>query len=247
MPLYLTIDRGNTEAKITLWDGTILVDSMICRDVTAAVLRDFIDGRDVVAAIYCTVARDSDRLPEALGEVVPRVLKLDHSMPLPIKIGYATPSTLGTDRIAAAAGAWCDRPGSPVLVVDAGTAVTYDYVGADGVFHGGNIAPGISMQLEALHRYTARLPRVPYPEHPLRDFGERYMGWDTHSAITLGALYGIVGAIDYYRRRLGADTRVVLGGGCAHTVAPLCTFPAEVDEHLASKGLNRILLYNENK
>lgn len=102
MPLYLTIDRGNTEAKITLWDGTILVDSMICRDVTAAVLRDFIDGRDVSAAIYCSVARDSDRLPSALGEVVPRVLRLDHSLPLPIKIGYATPSTLGADRIAAA-------------------------------------------------------------------------------------------------------------------------------------------------
>ena len=247
MSYYLTIDRGNTEAKISLWDDDQLIDSVINPEVTAALLADFVAHRTVRSAIYCSVAADGDSLSGLLATVAAKVLRLDWRLPLPVEIGYATPSTLGTDRIAAAAGAWCDRKGEPVLVVDAGTAVTFDYVDADGRFTGGNIAPGISMQLQALHDLTARLPRVPYPEHPIRDFGDRFLGTDTPSAITLGALYAIVGAIDYYRRRLPGQPRVVLGGGCAHTIYPLCDFPVEADEHLASKGLNRLLLYNENK
>ena len=247
MPLYLTIDRGNTEAKISLWCGEELVDSIINPCVTAGVLREFLGTRMVDAAIYCSVAADNDGVAEALDAVSPRVLCLRHGLPLPIEIGYSTPETLGADRVASAVGAWSDRKGTPVLVVDAGTAVTYDYVTADGVFTGGNIAPGISMQLESLHRFTARLPRVPFPEDPVQRYGDRFMGDDTPSAISLGALYGVVGAIAWYRSKLPAGVRVVLGGGCAHVLAPLCDFRVEVDNHLASKGLNRILLYNENK
>ena len=72
------------------------------------------------------------------------------------------------------------------------------------------------------------------------------MGKNTADAIALGSVYSVVASISYYRSRLPEGTVVVLGGGCGHHLASLCDFEAHVDEHLASRGLNRILLYNEN-
>ncbi len=131
-----------------------------------------------------------------------------------------------------------------MLVVDAGTAVTYDVVSADGHFRGGNIAPGMRMRLDALHRFTKRLPQVEVPRELKYD---TFMGYDTTSAMILGAIYGIVGAISYYRARLGNDTLVVMTGGWANQLSGLCDFEIVVEPDLASKGLNRILLYNETK
>jgi type III pantothenate kinase len=101
----------------------------------------------------------------------------------------------------------------------------------------------MNMRLEALHRFTARLPRVEVPrELPTDDF----LGHDTTSAMTLGAIYGIVGSISYYKNRLPEGTKVVMTGGWAQELSRLCDFDITVDPHLVSKGLNRILIYNEN-
>uniref|UniRef100_UPI00272CC54B type III pantothenate kinase n=1 Tax=uncultured Duncaniella sp. TaxID=2768039 RepID=UPI00272CC54B len=170
--------------------------------------------------------------------------EVSHDMPMPLKIDYATPHTLGEDRIAAAVGAWSLFPGENSLVVDMGTAVTYDVVTADGHYAGGNIAPGISMELRALHEFTARLPLVPFPEE-MPSLCRELFGRDTREAIALGAVNSVVASIYYYRSRLPKDTVVVLGGGCGHHLASVCDFETRVDEHLVSKGLNRILLYNE--
>ena len=135
-------------------------------------------------------------------------------------------------------------PDTDLLVVDAGTAVTYDAVTADGRFIGGNIAPGMRMRLDALHRYTARLPQVEVPREIKYD---RFLGYDTASAMILGAVYGIVGAISYYHAHLPKGTKVVMTGGWAKELSGLCDFDVAVDPNLVSKGLNRILLYNEDK
>jgi type III pantothenate kinase len=162
-------------------------------------------------------------------------------MPMPLKIDYATPHTLGEDRIAAAVGAWSLFPGENSLVVDMGTAVTYDLVSADGHFKGGNIAPGIGMRLRSLHSFTARLPEVGgYGDTPL-------LGTDTATAMRAGAVRGVVGEIAYYRAMLPVDTRIVLTGGWAHRVNEFLDFEATIDPCLVTKGLLSILLYNENK
>ena len=87
-------------------------------------------------------------------------MQFDHSSHIPIQIGYATPHTLGLDRIAAVVGALMQQPGVPVLIVDAGTCVTYDLLTADGTFVGGNIAPGIRLRLLAMHEHTGKLPHI---------------------------------------------------------------------------------------
>jgi len=246
MSLNLTIDQGNTAAKLALWDGDRLMDLLISPTLTPDEIERFVgSGRKVDAAIYCSVASRGQEVMEWMRAHIRRVMRLTDRTPLPIVIDYATPHTLGADRVAASVGAWTIMPGRPLLVVDAGTAVTYDAVSADGHFLGGNIAPGMSMRLEALHRFTARLPRVKVPWHI--DYGNRFMGDDTSSAMILGAVYGIVGAVAYYRSHLPEDTQVVMTGGWASEIGRLCDFDVTVDADLVTRGLNRILLYNENK
>ena len=245
MAYNLTIDQGNTAAKIAIWKGTELVDLSIHSSLTEGVLAECTGHYGTIdCAIFCSVARSASRIDSMLRRFANRVIHISSDMPLPITIGYGTPGTLGEDRIAASVGAWSLFPGHDILVVDAGTAVTYDYVTASGHFAGGNIAPGISMRLEALHRFTARLPRLEAPRH-IDD--KAVFGNDTASAMILGAVYGIVGSVAWYRSKLPEGTRVVMTGGWARELSKLCDFEVEVDPDLASKGLNRILLYNEDK
>ncbi len=211
--------------------------------LTPAKVAAFAGERTIDGAIYCSVAREDVVIMRHLRHNTRKAMRLNPDTPIPIRVAYRTPSTLGAGRVAAAVGAWSDFKGRPILVVDAGTAVTCDYVDPDGVYQGGNIAPGISMQLRALHEFTARLPLVPFPEDMPR-LCTSLMGRDTREAIALGVVQSVLAQIDYYRKRLPEGTVTVLGGGCGHHLASVCDFEATVDEHLVSKGLNRILLYN---
>ena len=245
MAYNLTIDQGNTAAKIAVWKGSQLVDLSIHPALTDKVLAECIAPYSPIeSAIFCSVAKAASRIDSMLRGHVCHVTHISSGMPLPLVIEYGTPGTLGEDRIAAAVGAWSLFPGADLLVVDAGTAVTYDYVTASGRFAGGNIAPGISMRLEALHRFTARLPRL---EAPRNIDTTSIFGHDTASAMILGAAYGIVGSVAWYRSKLPPGTRVVMTGGWARELSRLCDFEVEVDPDLVSKGLNSILLYNEDK
>lgn len=245
MAHYLTIDQGNSEAKIALWKDTELEDTVIEDRLTPSSVEAFVAKRRLAGAIYCSVVQNNGPVINKLSHLARCVYRLSPQTPVPITIDYSNPQTLGADRIASAVGAWSDYRGRNILVIDAGTAVTYDFVDSTGTFRGGNIAPGITMELKALNQFTARLPLVPFPEQ-MSSLKDRLMGHDTAEAITLGAVYSVIASIGYYRSRLPEDTVVVLGGGCAHHLAALCDFDVKVDEHLASKGLNRILLYNEN-
>lgn len=163
---------------------------------------------------------------------------LDERLPMPLAIDYATPSTLGHDRIAAAVGALTLAPGRDCLVVDAGTAVTYDYVTADAHFKGGNIAPGLSLRFQALASHCVQLPRV--------DVGGDIptVGYDTPTAIRSGVVLGLVAEIEMLARRLGSPA-IVLTGGDSPLVADRISDNVIVDNDLVAKGLNRILEYNE--
>lgn len=245
MSLYLTIDQGNSAAKLGIWRDSEVIELVIEEHLTALAMTRFVKpyGR-VDGVMYCSVAERGRQIVDVARTFSSRVMKLTSDTPVPIAIDYRTPETLGADRVAAAVGAWAMFGGERLLVVDAGTAVTYDAVSTDGHFLGGNIAPGMRMRLEALHRYTARLPKLAVPRVLNCD---TFLGNDTRSAMIRGAVYGIVGAISYYRHRLGDDTRVVMTGGWARELSGLCDFEVSVEPDLVSKGLNRILQYNENK
>lgn len=239
MPL-LTIDQGNSSAKIALWEGPELIDEetfqrRLQRRDLEAVINRFAPRK----ALCCSVTGNgSDMVAWLSGQGV-EARELSCELPLPLKVDYRTPLTLGPDRIAAAVGAWSLFPGENALVVDMGTAVTYDVVTSDGHYAGGNIAPGVGMRLRALRSFTARLPEVNgYGETP-------EFGYDTMTAMRAGAVRGVAGEINYYRSLLPEGTRVVLTGGWSRRVGSFLDFPVTIDSCLVTKGLLSILLYNE--
>lgn len=247
MGLNLTIDQGNSSVKIAIWDGTrlvgtdgaTLVDRECLRELSRDRLAEVVDRFHPQAALVCSVTGNGPQISQWLRERgVEHASEVSYSMPLPIQIDYANPQTLGEDRIAAAVGAWALTRGRGCLVVDMGTAVTYDVVTADGRFAGGNIAPGVGMRLRSLNSFTARLPKVSgYGDTPV-------FGYDTVTAMRAGAIRGVAAEIAYYRTQLPPDTEVVLTGGWAERINRFLDFKTTVDSCLVTKGLLSIMLYN---
>lgn len=233
MRLKLTIDEGNSSTKVALWEGYAVVRKF------DSVPSDFA-SLGVDGVILSSVRKESD-LPALLSKA-PGFINLSAETPLPLVIDYASPHTLGADRIAAAVGAKSIAPrGGYVLVVDIGTAVTYDllYAGEPSVFKGGNIAPGIALRLDALHNFTSALPAVSI------DGPVPLMGTTTDEAMRSGAVRGIVAEIEYYHSQLSNIT-TVLTGGSAEVIAPYISSPFILEPDLVTIGLKSILDYNEN-
>jgi type III pantothenate kinase len=130
----------------------------------------------------------------ALNRLSKRFVLFDHLTPLPIKNCYQTPETLGHDRIAAAVGAAYLCPGQNLLIVDAGSAVTYDFLSAEQGYLGGNIAPGIKMRLTALNQMTKRLPKVEVEPDALTPL----FGKNTKEAMAAGVVRGLVFEVKGY-------------------------------------------------
>ena len=236
----MTVDVGNTSAKLTVMEGPDSVVSVTVPEVTQGAVTGMLQDTGAAGVISCSVGPDISGILAAVcaSRDLPYV-SLDADTPVPVEVDYDR-AGLGADRLAAAVGV--AEPDRCWLIADAGTALTLDMTRGM-TFAGGSIAPGMNMRLEALHRFTARLPRVQVP----RELPEgSFLGHDTTSAMILGAVYGIVGSISYYKNHLPSDTRVVMTGGWAGELSRLCDFDVTVDPHLVSKGLNRILIYNEN-
>jgi type III pantothenate kinase len=148
------------------------------------------------------------------------------------------PRELGADRLVNAVAAWA-RFGSACIVVDFGTAITYDVVSAEGEYVGGIISPGLEISLEALSRRAAKLPQV--------ELGEprSLIGKTTADAVRSGIVYGFAGQVDgivaRLREELGADTPVIATGGLAHHLVPSFTESIDaVDDLLTLDGLRLI-------
>lgn len=238
MPV-LTIDQGNSSAKIAVWRGSELIDEETFTRLKPADLRRVVEQFSPRRALCCSVTGNGAELVASLRERGIQARELSWELPMPLTIDYRTPRTLGPDRIAAAVGARCLFPGENCLVVDMGTAVTYDVVTSDGHFLGGNIAPGVGMRLRALRSFTARLPEVNgYGDTPI-------FGFDTRTAMRSGAVRGVVAELKYYRSLLPEGTRVVLTGGWSKRVSEFCDFPVTLDAGLVTQGLLGILLFTD--
>lgn len=166
---------------------------------------------------------------------------------MPIRLAYHTPQTLGRDRIATAVGAWgiaqrLDNA-SDVLVIDAGTALTYDLITANGCFIGGNIAPGLALRFKSLHEHTGQLPLID------ADGDTPVVGYDTPTAIRSGVVLGMLGEVRSYLADLKLshpNLMVFITGGDGKMLHALLGDESIIYyEHLAAEGLNRIHLYNQ--
>ena len=241
--MRLIIDQGNSATKLYIANGSTITESVVTEnEEMLEYVRRRIAEEPFEAAIYSSVRREYDkRLINVMSRKIAHIVCMGQTTHYPIDIAYRTPETLGHDRIAAAVGAWNERPGHAMLVVDAGTAITYDLVTDKGKYVGGNIAAGIDMRLKALHQFTGRLPLVSGDgELPL-------IGYDTETALRAGALQGVAYELEGYITACEAEypgLLVFLTGGDAERLATIIKRTIFVDRNLVPKGLNRILEYN---
>ncbi|MBR3286712.1 MAG: type III pantothenate kinase [Bacteroidales bacterium] len=209
---YLCADIGNTHVKLGFYvDGKLSCQaSFLLSDAVPACEWIGANAMDADGAILAASGAVPERLEQAVRSSAARYERLTADTPIPIENRYRTPRTLGPDRLAAAVGAYAGHGGQPLLVVDAGTAITFDTVTASGAYLGGTISPGLQMRFEALHHYAERLPLVTPGEQ------EGLVGRTTAEAIALGVQNGILAEIDYYVREFGSifgKPTVVLTGG----------------------------------
>ena len=194
--MNLVIDIGNTVAKLAAFDGDELKEVVFDSNRTLAQLPEFCKRYPFERAIAVTVVDLEEAVARSLEGLPFPVLWLDKDTPLPVQNLYETPQTLGYDRMAAVVAANACCPGRDLLVIDAGTCVTYEFVDAQGRYHGGNISPGMQMRFKALHHLTGHLPLVSAEGRMLP------MGKDTETAIRAGVLKGMEYEIEGYIRRM---------------------------------------------
>lgn len=242
--MNVVIDIGNTVAKVALFQDEELVCVEQDRNDSLARLDDFVSGVNLEKCIVASVVDVTQEVRQRILNLNIPVVWLDHLTPLPIKIAYETPHTLGVDRIAAVVAANFISPGRNILVIDAGTCITYEFIDASGVYHGGNISPGLHMRLKALHQYTAHLPLVEYAGK-LLDLGK-----DTETAIRSGVMQGIKYEMEGYITSMKykyPELLIFLTGGDEFSFDTSIKNIIFADRFLVLRGLNRILNYNNGR
>lgn len=240
--MNLIVDLGNSTTKAAVFDGERMVVRKRLGTSIADGLAMLAGDFDIDACAYANVGADMPRVVSMLRQIAPdRLLEVTGMTPTPLICDYHTPETLGSDRLVAAVGAASVCPSTPLLVIDAGTCITYDFVSADAHYLGGSISPGLGMRLRALHEQTARLPLVNadgvLPE----------IGYDTPTAIRIGVLEGMAREIEGYISRFlrkNAGAKVFLTGGNAYRFAQ--EMEVERNDTLVEIGLNTILEHRFN-
>jgi type III pantothenate kinase len=249
--MLLALDVGNTNITIGVFEGERLLDHRRLRTVRdqtsdewGILLRNLfaLAKLDVTRIKGILVASVVPPLNRALGEMAVRYFGLEavfvsHETNTGMPVLYDNPQEVGADRLVNGVAAF-HRYGGPCIVVDLGTAITFDAISRKGEYLGGVIAAGIGISVEALFAKTARLPFVAF------EVPTQVIGRNTVASMQSGLYYGALGTIDAIverlRGELGEDTRIVATGGQAHLIASQSRWLSTVDEHLTLEGLRLI-------
>jgi type III pantothenate kinase len=254
--MLLAVDVGNTQTHLGMFRDEELVEHWrfaTVRESTADELASVLVGllhlrgltvEDVSAAIVSSVVPQLVHEYQGVGEryLGGNLTVVGPSLRSGIPIRTERPHEVGADRLVNSVAAY-ERIKSACIVVDFGTAITYDVVSADGELLGAIISPGIEISLEALSERAARLPRVELEAPP------ELIGRNTETSIQSGVIYGFAGQVDgivgRLRAELGVEARVIATGGLATSIAPFCEEIDEVDDLLTLTGLR--LLWERNR
>ncbi len=243
--LNLIIDQGNTKTKFYIFDiNKKIIHKTSCpkdnQKLCISVLSELFNFK-ISNAIYSSVSGLNDAIIERIRNLSYHII-FDYTTPIPINNLYQSKQTLGTDRLAGAIGARCLFPDKNLLIIDIGTAITYDFVNSQGQFLGGNISPGPHIRFSALHDYTASLPKVELDEP------QRLIAQNTKEAILNGVLWGIYseinGIIKLSEGKFDSITPI-LSGGYAYFFGKMFKSYIFVEANLVPIGLNCVLEYNK--
>lgn len=245
--MLLVLDVGNSNTVLGVYRGAKVVHtwriSTLQRTTDEFGLlllqllgHEGVKPADISGVAVCSVVPSSiyaiEKACRRYLKRTPRVLGKDTDLGMPVRLD--NPKELGPDRVVNCIAAR-ERFAPPFLIVDFGTATTFDAVDASGAYIGGAIAPGLQISADALFQRTSRLPRVEIVE-PLAPIGN-----NTVSAMQSGLFWGYVGLVDGLARRckaqLGPKVPCLATGGLANLVGRACVEIDEVDEHLTLSGL----------
>ena len=227
-----------------------MINHFIYKQFSSADVERLLDLYDITDSIISSVVNIEAAVVNTLHRRSQHFVLFDHNTPVPIINCYDTPQTLGQDRLAAAVGAKSLCPNENLLIIDAGSAITYDFVSDKGEYMGGNIAPGLKMRFTMLQRMTKKLPLVEVEENELIPL----FGKNTRDAIAAGVIRGVAYEVKGYMRTLGEKVphfRTFLTGGNApfilNNVRTSRTEKREIryEKNLVLTGLNTILCANK--
>jgi type III pantothenate kinase len=254
--MLLALDVGNTNIHLGVFQGEVLLahwDISNNRDRTPDELAlllgllfngKAIDGRALRGAALASVV---PQVTEGIVTSVRRAFGVESFVLGPetdtgVPVRYGDAREVGADRIANAVGGYA-RYGGPLIVVDFGTATTFDVIAADGAYLGGAIAPGLRISIDALSQRTARLPRIELARP------RAAIGTSTATSMQSGIIFGYAGLVESLIRRisleLGATPSVVATGGLAELIVRETGTVTVVDQHLTLEGLR--LLWERRK
>lgn len=255
-PRLLTIKIGNTNIGLGIFEsGNLIHDWRVetqtekTADEYAAQLLLFFEDAELTPDTVGAAALVSvvPALNDTMHEMCVKYLHVEPFIAAPgsksgIHIKYQDPRTLGADRLVSLVAAK-QKYGPPLIVIDFGTATTFNVLDAHGDFIGGAIAPGVNMAAEALHRFTAKLPRIEIAAPP------RALATNTNDSLRSGIFFGYVGLVEGMLARLknemqGPLPRVIATGGMSHILAPHCPSIEAVDSKLGLDGLHILFEMN---
>ena len=243
--MNLIIDVGNTNIKLAVFNGENIVSKEVTK--TSRLLSTFKKILKKYPTLDKAIMSSVGKLKEGLLIKIQsqiNLLVLDSSVRLPFKNQYETPKTLGADRIALVSASANKYPNKNVLIIDAGTCITYDFITHKNTYLGGAISPGIRLRYQSLHNLTANLPLLNLKQ-PKNIIGTNTQE-SIHSGVINGVLNEIRGSIHEYEQEF-KELTVILTGGDAEFLSKQLKSSIFANSNFLLEGLNYILEYNLGK
>ena len=240
--MILTIDVGNTNIKVAVFERFNLLDKFVFQK------NNFQNNFKIIfkkypnhlKAVVSSVSLSEDDDILWLKKQI-HVIEINSKTKFPFKNDYSTPKTLGIDRMVLAAGAVIEYPNQNILIIDAGTCITYDFITNKKEYLGGAISPGLSMRYQALHNFTAKLPLL--ENNPPESFIGNSTNQSIYSGVVNGLCYEIEGFISEYSVKNEQFT-IILTGGDAIFLANRLKSTIFADENFLLKSLQQLYTYS---
>jgi len=243
--MQLIIDIGNSYAKIAVFDGAEIIEMKVAEDIGGSQVEDILSSHPKIkSAILSDVRGQSQDISKLLAQRV-FFIELTQLTPVPFTNLYKTPETMGKDRIAGATAAVKMFPGQNVLVIDAGTCITYDLINNKGEYLGGAISPGIKMRYKALHDFTGKLPLVNATGENIPELIGNSTNNSIYSGVQRAVLLEVGAMINEYQSAF-QGLKIILSGGDYFYFDKNLKSNIFAAPNIVLTGLKEILDFNED-
>lgn len=238
--LNLVIDLGNSSLKVALFDKNLMISKFIYTNQSLSIISDLFKNNVINNSLISNVSTIDKNILDFL-KINSNLIPINESTDLPFINLYKTKNTLGHDRIALVSAAAIDFPDQNILIIDAGTCITYDFKNTKNEYLGGGISPGIQMRFKSLNSETSNLPLSPI------NLNNKLIGDDTDSSINSGVVNGVIseinGIISQYQERF-KNIKIILTGGDSNFLLKKIKNTIFADQNFLLKGLNYLLKDN---